>query len=697
MSLNQPISYLKGIGPAKAEAFAKELNIFTVQDLLYFFPYRYVDRTRFYKIFEIRDSGSDIQIKGRLESVDIAGSKKGKRLEAIFSDDTGRVKLVWFKSLNWFAGKLIPGKEYVVFGKPQWFSGGFSFVHPEIEELEKFITHHQPGFYPVYTSSEKLQKKGINNRMIRRVIKDILTRYGAELTETLPGYLTDRYGLLSRSSSLEQIHFPANHDLLARAGYRLKFEELFYIQLQLIRLNLMHKKKIKGFPFPHIGDYFNGFYRDHLPFTLTEAQKRVIREIRKDLGSGAQMNRLLQGDVGSGKTIVALFTALMALDNGYQATLMAPTEILARQHYASFSRMLSGMPVSTALLTGSTTAKERKGILNDLQEGKLQILIGTHALIEDRVQFHNLGLVIIDEQHRFGVAQRAKMWKKNTRPPHILVMTATPIPRTLAMTLYGDLDISVIDELPPGRKPVKTVWKNESKRQEVFSFIKQQLDKKHQCYIVFPLIEESEAMDYENLIDGYERVKSYFAPRYRISLVHGKMKPQEKKAGMQEFIRNESQILVATTVIEVGVDVPNANVMLIESAEKFGLSQLHQLRGRVGRGAAQSYCLLLSGNKISENAKIRLQSMTRTNDGFEIAETDLKLRGPGNLMGTQQSGILKMKIADITKDQHLLALARRNAKEILLKDPDLLLPENAVVRKTYENISRKNAAWGYIS
>ncbi len=697
MSVNDSITYLKGVGTVKAEVLSKELGIHSVSDLIYYFPFRYVDRSKFYKINEIRPTKTDLQILGKITHIKTVEFKRGQRLEATFQDETGSIKLVWFKSINWFKKHLKLHTLYVIYGRVQQFMNEYSVVHPEIDLWSEFQQRQSIGLQPVYSSTELLQKKSITNRFMRQIIHNALNKYLHLYEEILPASIIRDYRLTDRKTALMQVHFPKNQEALSHALHRLKFEELFFIQLQLLQLNLLHKKKIRGYTFSRIGELFHQFYEQHLPFTLTGAQKKVIKEIRKDLGSGAQMNRLLQGDVGSGKTIVALFAALIALDNGYQTAFMAPTEILARQHAQSIAKFLKDMPVKTSLLTGSTSTRERKIIHEELESGDLQILIGTHALIEDKVKFHNLGLVIIDEQHRFGVAQRAKMWKKNTRPPHILVMTATPIPRTLAMTLYGDLDVSVIDELPPGRKPIKTIWRNERNRNEVFSFIRQQLDQKRQAYIVFPLIEESEVLDYENLMDGYERVKRFFGSSYSTGLVHGKMKPAEKDEEMRKFVRRETQILVATTVIEVGVDVPNANIMLIESAEKFGLSQLHQLRGRVGRGAAQSYCILLSGNKVSENAKIRLQTMTQTNDGFKIAETDLKLRGPGNMMGTQQSGVLNFKVADIIKDNRILLMARQAAKNIIYQDPDLTLPENINLKKVLADIQKKQGFWGYIS
>ena len=617
---------------------------------------------------------------------------------ATFADETGNLELVWFKGVKWIKDSLKLQTPYVIYGKLTLYNGKFTMAHPEMELLSKYKTKVQSSMQPVYPSTEKLTNKGVSNRVIRMLMENLFKEMYPYISENLPSYLLEKEQLIGKKEALLNIHFPKNQELLAKAQTRLKFEELFFIQLQLLRKKLIRKHKIKGFFFEKVGMYFIDFYQNYLPFDLTNAQKRVLKEIRKDVASKAHMNRLLQGDVGSGKTIVALLTMLLAIDNGFQATLMAPTEILATQHYNGVKALLGDLPISIALLTGSTKTKKRREIHQQLEAGTLHILIGTHALLEDKVQFKNLGIAIIDEQHRFGVAQRAKLWKKNTLPPHILVMTATPIPRTLAMSVYGDLDISIIDELPPGRKEVKTVHRFDSNRLAVFKFLKDEIAKGRQVYIVYPLIKESEAMDYKDLMDGYESISREFPlPDYQISIVHGKMKPADKEFEMNRFVKGETQIMVATTVIEVGVNVPNASVMVIESAERFGLSQLHQLRGRVGRGADQSYCILLSSNKLSEEAKTRLKTMVATSDGFKIAEVDLKLRGPGNIMGTQQSGVLHLKIADVVKDTGTLMRARNIAIEILQEDPDLQKTKNATLLKTYTEIQKTTGLWANIS
>lgn len=697
-NLQTPIDYLKGVGPNRANLLRTELDIHTYQDLINLFPNRYLDRTKYYKINALQNTSAEVQIVGQITHLREVKQKRGKRLVATFQDSTGSMELVWFRGSKWIQDNLKLNTPYVVFGKTNVFNNTFSMPHPEMELLSNHEKNIRTAMQPIYPSTEKLSNKGITNRVISRMMQELFMETKGRFAETLPIELLSSQKLISKGDALLNIHFPKSQELLAKAQFRLKFEELFYIQLQLVLKNMIHKSKIKGYAFDKVGDYFNSFYKNFLPFKLTAAQKRVIKEIRKDLGSQAQMNRLLQGDVGSGKTIVALMSVLIALDNDFQACLMAPTEILSVQHYNSFIELCNKMKISIKLLTGSTNTLERRKILETLENGDLQVLIGTHALLEDKVRFKNLGLAIIDEQHRFGVAQRSKLWHKNESPPHILVMTATPIPRTLAMSVYGDLDISVIDELPPGRKPVKTVHRYDKNRLKVFAFLKDEIRKGRQVYIVYPLIQESEAMDYKDLMDGYESISREFPrPDYQISIVHGKMKPADKDYEMQRFINGETQIMVATTVIEVGVNVPNASVMVIESAERFGLSQLHQLRGRVGRGADQSYCILMTSHKLSNDSKTRLQAMVSTNDGFEIAETDLKLRGPGDLMGTQQSGVLNLKIANLVKDKIILQLARQKAQQILKEDPSLSLPKNKPVLDTYKQMSKFKNLWNYIS
>ncbi|MFT0715519.1 ATP-dependent DNA helicase RecG [Flagellimonas lutimaris] len=705
--LQTPIAYLKGVGPNRADVLKDELGIETFKDLLHLFPNRYLDRTNYYKINQLQPSGADVQVVGKIVHIKTVEQKRGKRLVASFVDETGQMDLVWFRGHKWIKENLKLNEPYVVFGKVNKYGSTFSMPHPEMETLQK----HQQGLkmvmQPIYPSTEKLSNKGITNRVISKMMQQLFLECKGKFPESLSGPLLEELKMISKSSALFNIHFPKNQELLAKAQFRLKFEELFFVQLRLISQNLQRKQKIKGMPFEAVGEKFTEFFENHLPFDLTNAQKRVIKEIRNDLGSNAQMNRLLQGDVGSGKTIVALMCMLLAIDNGFQACLMAPTEILATQHYNGLKELLENMDVKIALLTGSTKKSERTLLHNQLENGNLNILVGTHAVLEDKVQFKNLGLAIVDEQHRFGVAQRSKLWKKGSPnssedggaiPPHILVMTATPIPRTLAMSLYGDLDISVIDELPPGRKPIKTVHRFDSNRLKVFRFIKDEIKKGRQIYIVYPLIQESEALDYKDLMDGYESiVRDFPQPEYQISIVHGKMKPADKDYEMERFVKGETQIMIATTVIEVGVNVPNASVMIIESAERFGLSQLHQLRGRVGRGAEQSFCILMTGHKLSEDSKTRLQTMVRTNDGFEIAEVDLKLRGPGDLMGTQQSGMLNLKIADIVKDNQILKTARYHAIQLLKDDPRLEKAENAPILNAYSKMMANKTIWNYIS
>ena len=697
-SLHTKLTYLKGIGPVKATLLQKELGIITIADLVNHFPFRYIDRTQFYKIKDLQATKSEMQLVGKITNVQEVGSKRGSRLEATFTDDTGSLKLIWFKGAKWIKQSLQIQVPYVIFGRINKFGNDFTMPHPEMELLLDYKNSLRTALQPVYSSTEILLKRGVSNRVLQKAMINLFLDYKELFTETLSTEIVEQFDLMSKKEALFQIHFPKNQKLLLQAQNRLKFEELFYVQLQLLRNNLISKKQIKGYPFEKVGNYFNEFYHNKLPFELTNAQKKVVKEIRKDLGSVAQMNRLLQGDVGSGKTIVAVLAALIALDNNFQVALMAPTEILANQHFTAISELVSGMHIMVSLLTGSVKIKARRVIHEHLENGKLHILIGTHALIEDKVKFKNLGLVIIDEQHRFGVAQRAKMWQKNDLPPHILVMTATPIPRTLAMSVYGDLDISIIDELPPGRKEIKTVLRFDKNRLSVFQFIREEIAKGRQVYIVYPLIEESENFDYKDLMDGYESiVREFPRPKYQVSILHGKMKPADKDYEMQQFAKGNTQILVATTVIEVGVNVPNASVMIIESSEKFGLSQLHQLRGRVGRGADQSYCILMASHKLSTNAKTRLNTMVATSDGFEIAEVDLKLRGPGNLMGTQQSGVLNLKIADIIKDNKLLLISRECAQVLLKEDPNLTLQKNTKIRNTYTEIIKRTGAWGNIS
>lgn len=695
-NLQTPIDYLKGVGPNRADLLRKELGIHTYQDLVNFFPNRYLDKTRFYKINELQRNSAEVQVVGKITHIRSVDQKRGKRLVADFIDDTGKMELVWFRGQKWIRENLKINTPYVIFGKTNWFNGLFSMPHPEMELVEEYKKQLRTTMQPIYPSTEKLAKSGITNRVINKLMQQLFIETKGKFYDTLSEEITSELKLIPKAEAVFNIHFPQSQELLAKAQFRLKFEELFYIQLQLLIKNMLQKQKIKGFVFEEIGQNFSEFYSNHLPFELTGAQKRVIKEIRADLGSGAQMNRLLQGDVGSGKTIVALMSMFIALDNGFQACLMAPTEILAIQHYNGLVELCKDLDTSIYLLTGSSKTKARREIHEKLENSEIDILIGTHALLEDKVKFKNLGLAVIDEQHRFGVAQRARLWRKNQMPPHILVMTATPIPRTLAMSLYGDLDISVIDELPPGRKPIKTVHRYDSNRLKVFAFIKDEIKKGRQVYVVYPLIQESEKMDYKDLMDGYESIAREF-PNEQISIVHGQMKSDAKDYEMDRFVRGETQIMVATTVIEVGVNVPNASVMIIESAERFGLSQLHQLRGRVGRGAEQSFCILMTGHKLSNDSKTRLETMTATNDGFEIAEVDLKLRGPGDIMGTQQSGVLNLKIADIVKDNEILKLARHHAMRILKEDPSLSLEKNKVLRFTYAQLAKHKNIWNYIS
>lgn len=696
--LKTPVVYLKGVGPQRAKLLEEEVGVKTFADLINYFPFRYVDRTQFYKIKELQNSTAEVQIVGVINEIRMLPQKRGKRLVASFEDKTGQMELVWFKRHKWIRDNLKTNIPYVIYGKVKFFNGQYSMVHPEMEFLEDFKKDFSVKLQPVYSSTEKLTKSNLGSRFFNRILKQLFSELKSPFRETLPQNIIEELKLTSPSKAYFNIHFPQSNEHLAKAQFRLKWEEFFFVQLQLVRKNLFQKHKIKSYKFEQIGDYFNTFYTDILPFELTNAQKKVLKQIRNDLGRVAHMNRLLQGDVGSGKTIVGFMSMLIAIDNGYQTCMMAPTEILAKQHYKTITEYCKQLGITISLLTGSSTTKQRREIHQNLKNGSLNILVGTHALIEDKVKFENLGFAIIDEQHRFGVAQRAKLWKKNDLPPNVLVMTATPIPRTLAMSLYGDLDISVIDELPPGRKSVKTVHRYDANRLKVFQFLKQEIAKGRQVYVVYPLIEESENFDYKDLMDGYESISREFPkPQYQISIVYGKMKPEDKASEMQRFINGETQIMVATTVIEVGVNIPNASVMVIESAERFGLSQLHQLRGRVGRGAEQSYCILMTSHKLSDDAKTRLKTMTQTNDGFQIAEVDLKLRGPGDLMGTQQSGLLNLKIADVVKDKNILESARHHAIRVLKKDPNLERTEHLSLKEKFIKLTQHKFKWNYIS
>jgi ATP-dependent DNA helicase RecG len=697
--LQQEIKYLTGVGPKRAELLNKELQVYTFEDLLYYFPYKYIDRSKFYTISELNTELPYIQIRGKITGFQTIGGGNKKRLVASFADDTGKMELIWFKGLSYIQKSLELNHEYIVFGKPAYFSGKYSIIHPEIESVVKSDNTIQASLQAYYNTSEKLKNSFLTSRSISKLMNNLMVSLVGKIHETLSDEIISKYKLCSLGEALFNIHFPQNAGLLEKAIYRLKFEELFYIQLNILQRKSIRTHKSNGLVFSKVGDYLNLFYKNSLPFELTEAQKRVLKEIRKDIGSGKQMNRLLQGDVGSGKTLVALMSMLIALDNGYQACIMAPTEILANQHFDTIKEFLKDLPVSIRMLSGSTKTSARKEIHKELLSGELQILIGTHALIEDVVKFNNLGLVVIDEQHKFGVAQRAKLWKKNLHPPHILVMTATPIPRTLAMTIYGDLDVSVIDELPPGRKPIQTIHLFDSKRLRMFGFLRQQIEEGRQVYIVYPLIKESEKMDYKDLEDGYESISRAFPPpKYAVSIVHGQMKPEEKDAAMGLFVRGQTHIMVATTVIEVGVNVPNASVMVIESAERFGLSQLHQLRGRVGRGADQSYCILMSSYKLSNEARKRIDIMIKTNDGFEIADADLKLRGPGDIEGTQQSGLaFDLKLANLAHDGQLIQYVRNIAEEILDNDPTLEKPENQILVRHLKKMAQKKVDFSVIS
>lgn len=723
--LTQDIKYLQGVGPQRAELLDKELGIKTVNDLLTYYPYKYVDRSHIYKICEIDGNMPYVQLCGQILSIESMGEGKGKRLVAHFSDGTGVVDLVWFQGIKYATNAYKCHKPYLIFGKPNVFGGRINVAHPEIEDAPKDLlpmarttgnlfeefdpmdlnvptqpsstNATRPNFRPLYNTSERMKKGTINSATMAKLTANMFKILTHPLDETLPPYITERFSLISFDEAVRNIHYPTSADILRKAQLRLKFEELFYIQLNILHYARSRQLKYRGLKFVRIGDMFNGFYHNHLPFELTGAQKRVIKEIHLDMKSGRQMNRLLQGDVGSGKTLVALMCALIAIDNGCQACIMAPTEILAEQHVETIRNFLGDMPIRVELLTGTVKGKKREKILTELVNGEIKILVGTHAVIEDSVVFHHLGLVIIDEQHRFGVAQRAKLWMKSNIPPHVLVMTATPIPRTLAMTLYGDLDVSIIDELPPGRKPIKTVHMFDAHREKIYNLMRHELQLGRQIYIVYPLIKETEKMDMKDLEAGYLEISAAF-PKYKVSKVHGKMKPTEKDAEMQLFATHQTHILVSTTVIEVGVNVPNASVMIIENAERFGLSQLHQLRGRVGRGADQSYCVLVTKYKISEDTRKRVQIMVDSTDGFEIAEQDLKLRGPGDLEGTQQSGMaFDLKIANLAKDGQILTIARTTAQEVIDNDPEETNPQNTVLWRRLKELRKTNINWGAIS
>ncbi|OKS89316.1 ATP-dependent DNA helicase RecG [Mucilaginibacter polytrichastri] len=693
------VDYVRGVGTTRAEMLKKELGIFTFEDLLRHFPFKYIDRTKFYKIRDINEDLPHVQVIARLTQKELVGDKRTKRLVARVQDDTGTMELAWFQGIKWAEKNLIVGKAYIIFGKPGSFNGKAQMAHPEIEPYSAEALQRKGNLtlQPVYSSTEKLKSFSLDSKGIQKLTAILLEQHGKDIEENLPQYILQKFKLMGRSDAYRSAHFPEDATALHEAQYRLKFEELFNIQLKLLKNKLLRTQKYRGNVFEKVGHYFTGFYEDKLPFALTNAQKKVLKEIRLDTQRGVQMNRLLQGDVGSGKTVVALMTVLMAIDNGFQACLMAPTEILATQHYHSIKGLVGDDFIELALLTGSTKQKARRPIHEKLEDGTLQLLIGTHALLEDKVQFKNLGLAVIDEQHRFGVEQRSKLWRKNALPPHVLVMTATPIPRTLAMTLYGDLDVSVINELPAGRKPIETVHFYENQRLRMFGLMKQEIAKGRQIYVVYPLIKESEKLDLKNLEDGIETMSREFPlPDYRISVVHGKLAAAEKEAEMQRFVRGETHIMVATTVIEVGVNVPNASVMIIENSERFGLSQLHQLRGRVGRGAEQSYCILMSGHKLSREGRIRLDTMVATNDGFKISEIDLELRGPGDIEGTQQSGVLDLKMANLATDQELLMTVRHQVEEIFEKDPQLAHPENQILHQMLQTKSG-GLSWDKIS
>lgn len=694
--LQKPIDYLKGVGPNRAQLLKKELGIHTLQDLLYFFPHRYIDRSQHFTPSELPKTTAEVQVLGSITQLETIKQKRGSRLVATFSDGQNSIELVWFRGHQWIQKSLQLNKPYMAFGRLNWFGRKCSIVHPELELIEDY-KERKGNFQPIYSSTELLTKSGVSQKVTRQIMVHLFEEISSGVQEVLPDSMLQQFQLMDKNKALTTIHFPENQEALALAQYRMKFEELFFVQLQLGLKRLHRKQHLKGIPFPVVGEYFNSFFHNHLPFSLTEAQKRVVREIRTDLKTEAQMNRLLQGDVGSGKTIVAVLCMLMALDNGKQATLVAPTEILAQQHFASIQELLKPLNINVALLTGSVKKSARVPLLEQLADGSLQILIGTHAILEQPVTFKQLGLAIVDEQHRFGVAQRAKLWRKSSIPPNILVMTATPIPRTLAMTAYGDLDVSVLDELPPGRKPITTLHRNDSKRLAIFQFMREEIAKGRQVYIVYPLIQESNVLDYKDLMDGYESVVREFPlPDYQVSIVHGKMNAEDKAYEMERFVSGKTQIMVATTVIEVGVNVPNASIMIIESAERFGLSQLHQLRGRVGRGASKSFCVLMTGNKLSIEAQTRIQTMVRSQDGFELAEVDLSLRGPGDLMGTQQSGVLPFLIANLKKDSDILKTVRYAVDEVLQNDPTLMQEKFTVLRTSLALSQQGKSIWKYI-
>lgn len=693
---DRDIKFLPGVGPSRADLLNRELNIHTYRDLLYYFPYKYIDRSRLYSICELTGDMPYVQIRGEILSFETIGEGRQRRLVAHVSDGTGVLDLVWFQGLKYVTTRYKLNTSYIIFGKPTVYGGRVNVAHPDIDPADS-LSLSSMGMQPYYNTSEKMKRAGLNSRAIEKLVVKLLEQFQQPLPETLPQYIIDKYKLMGLMDALKGAHYPQDAETVRNALHRLKFEELFYVQLNILKYTHDRRRKIQGLVFRKVGDAFNTFYAQNLPFQLTNAQKRVIKEIRADMGSGKQMNRLLQGDVGSGKTLVALMTALLAVDNGYQACIMAPTEILAEQHATTVSGLLAGMNLPVALLTGSVKGKKREAILQGVANGEIKILIGTHAILEDTVRFNDLGFVVIDEQHRFGVAQRAKLWNKNVCPPHVLVMTATPIPRTLAMTLYGDLDVSIIDELPPGRKPVRTIHQYDANHKSIYSGIRKQIQEGRQVYIVYPLIKESEKIDLRNLEEGYEQVRKEF-PDYKVSMVHGKLKPADKEAEMQKFVNHETQIMVATTVIEVGVNVPNASVMVIENADRFGLSQLHQLRGRVGRGADQSFCILVTGYKLGEDTRKRIDIMTQTNDGFEIAEADLKLRGPGDLEGTQQSGLaFNLRVANLAKDGQLLNYAREIAEKIIEEDPDHTLQQNQILWYQLQKLRKENVNWSAIS
>ena len=696
--LNTSIDYLKGVGPNRSDILKKEFQIFTYNDLLNFFPFRYIDRTKFYKISEIQKSNADVQIIGRFTDIYYFKNIKSNRLIGTFNDGNQIIEIVWFKATKWIEKSIKLNTDYVLYGKPNWYLNKFSIAHPELDVFSEFKNKQVEGLLPIYSSNERVLSRGITNKFFREVIFNIINTSINFLKENLSKEINEKYSLISKQQAYRNIHFPSNHELLSKAEFRLKYEEFFYLQLEFLMSNISKKSKFKGFNFSKVGDSFNKFYKSHLPFLLTNAQKRVIKEIRKDFSSNAQMNRLLQGDVGSGKTIVALLSSLIAIDNNFQVCFLAPTEILAQQHFNSLNDSLNKINITVNILTGSTTKKDRIKLFSDLVNGEINILVGTHAVLEDNVRFKNLGFVIIDEQHKFGVAQRSKLWKKNITPPHVLVMTATPIPRTLAMSVYGDLDISIIDELPPGRKAVKTVHRSDRNRLEIFKFLKDEINKGRQVYVVYPLIEESKKLDYKDLMDGYESISREFPnSKYQISILHGRMKFEDKAIEMKRFKEGKTNIMVSTTVIEVGVNIPNASVMVIESSEKFGLSQLHQLRGRVGRGSENSYCILMTSNKLSSDARKRIKTMTSTNDGFKVAEVDMEIRGPGNLLGTQQSGLLNLKLANIITDKEILESARDDVKKIISVDQRLVKVENKLIKEEFNKKTKNTLLWKHIS